>query len=79
MDVVPEGIPAPYGIRKTFNHVIPRKKKRVNSIVKMKPLKDRDNIYELPEFCPNGYTRLEFDLYREEFERIKELTKEDLK
>jgi hypothetical protein len=41
LDILPEGIPAEYGIRKTFNHVIPRKKKRTNSIVRMKPLKDR--------------------------------------
>ena len=33
------------------------KKKRTNSLVKMKPLKDRENFYEVPEFCPPGYTK----------------------
>lgn len=41
IDILPEGVPAPYGIRKTFNHVVNFKKKRVNSLVKMKPLKER--------------------------------------
>jgi len=50
-------VPAAYGIRKTYNHVVNIKKKRTNSLVKMKPLKDRENFYEVPEFCPPGYTK----------------------
>ena len=57
MDIMPEGVLAPYGIRKTFNHVVNVKKKRTNSLVKMKPLKDREQVYDLPEFCPPGYTK----------------------
>jgi hypothetical protein len=33
----------------------------------------------VPDFCPAGYTKEQFDLYREELERISELTKEDLR
>jgi hypothetical protein len=67
MEIMPEGVLAPYGIRKTYNHVVNVKKKRTNSLVRMKPLKDREQIFEVPEFCPQGYSKEEFDLYREEF------------
>jgi hypothetical protein len=33
----------------------------------MKPLKEREGYFDVPEFCPNGYDMYEFDLYREEF------------
>lgn len=41
MNIVPEGVPAAYGIRKTYNHVVNIKKKRTTSLVRMKPLKER--------------------------------------
>ncbi len=75
MQIMPEGVLAPYGIRKTYNHVVNVKKKRTNSLVRMKPLKDREQSFEVPEFCPQGYSREEFDHYREEFERIRQHTK----
>ena len=75
MTIMPEGVLAPYGIRKTYNHVVNVKKKRTNSLVRMKPLKDRGQVYDVPEFCPKGYSQTEFDHFKEEFERIRQHTK----